>query len=253
MAETLVLLGRDHPQLGDLQVRHSADGRAAIALCAGSDPESPARWAKGDPACPNEDAVLCIVDGRRALLAVANAHFGPEASETLIRGLAGGGLPSSTLELRARLDALVRSRAASSESATTLCAVLVDRAGASAQGFSVGDSTCAVLRRGSPAGPRNPKASSYVSLGDPEGLTEGRWFGFDLEPGDLLVCFTDGVDECCYGQPERSIGPAHLATLLDDVGPEPTRFVHALAELALRGVDGQPGGQDNLAIAALRP
>ena len=70
-----------------------------------------------------------------------------------------------------------------------------------------------------------------------------------MPPGDLVVAFTDGVDECHYGKPESSVRIDHVAELFGVVSSVEV-FVEALGALALSGVDGHPGGQDNLAIAA---
>ena len=62
----------------------------------------------------------------------------------------------------------------------------------------------------------------------------------------------DGIDQCHYRQPETSVTPRHLRSLLAETGPEPSRYAQALVELALRGVDGNPGGQDNIALVVTR-
>jgi hypothetical protein len=69
--------------LGEAEARYGAygletlpSGRVACALSVGSDPTSPAMAHKGNPAMPNEDALRAIDAGDRALLAVADAHYG---------------------------------------------------------------------------------------------------------------------------------------------------------------------------------
>jgi hypothetical protein len=100
----------------------------------------------------------------------------------------------------------------------------------------------------------NRKNRDYVSPWSAGALDPRRAleFGFSVAPGELVVAFTDGVDECHYGKPDTSIGKRHLWNLLPDAGGSPEHYVRALAELALQGVGGNPGGQDNLAIAATR-
>ena len=84
------------------------------------------------------------------------------------------------------------------------------------------------------------------TLGDPS----VRRFTFRVRAGGLLVAFTDGVDECHYANPQTSIRASHHAALFAEVGPNPRSYVRRLAGLALSGVDGNPGGEDNLAIVA---
>ena len=75
-------------------------------------------------------------------------------------------------------------------------------------------------------------------------------FAFTGNPGDLLLAYTDGIDECHYGKPETSVTPQIMADLWRATGNEPEVYVRRLVELALSGVDGHPGGQDNLAVVA---
>ena len=66
----------------------------------------------------------------------------------------------------------------------------------------------------------------------------------------LVAGFTDGIDECHYRSPETSVGYHHIAALAADVDYDPLRLVTELTQLALTGVDGNPGGQDNIAVIA---
>jgi hypothetical protein len=75
-------------------------------------------------------------------------------------------------------------------------------------------------------------------------------FSFTASPGDLLLAYTDGIDECHYRRPETSVTPQIMAELRRETGGEPEAYVRRLVELALSGVDGHPGGQDNLAVVA---
>ena len=54
------------------------------------------------------------------------------------------------------------------------------------------------------------------------------------------------VGGCC------EIGPAHIHDLYSSIAPRPAGFAEALARLALAGVDDNPGGQDNIALVAVR-
>ena len=44
--------------------------------------------------------------------------------------------------------------------------------------------------------------------------------------------------------------PQIMAELWQETGDEPEAYVRRLVELALSGVGGHPGGQDNLAVVA---
>ena len=98
--------------------------------------------------------------------------------------------------------------------------------------------------------PLHGKSSRYVSLAQAHSLRRERAerFEFAFGAGELVVGFTDGVDECHYRQPRTSIGPRHLQDLLIVSSGDPAAYASALAGLALAGVDGNPGGEDNLAI-----
>jgi hypothetical protein len=61
------------------------------------------------------------------------------------------------------------------------------------------------------------------------------------------MAFTDGIDECHYRSPATSLGSAQFVELFDEVGAAPEIYCGRLAQWALDGLDGHPGGQDNLA------
>ena len=74
-------------------------------------------------------------------------------------------------------------------------------------------------------------------------------FQFQLEPEEeILLLYTDGVNECCYRDPHRSVQLQHLEALYEAHAPDPAALVEALMQLALAGVDGHAGGQDNIVI-----
>ena len=78
-----LLLGRDHDECG-IATTVAVGDRAAASISVGGDPRSPSLQFKGSRYVPNEDA-LCIVDsGDRVVMAVADAHFGHEASHAMI-------------------------------------------------------------------------------------------------------------------------------------------------------------------------
>ena len=77
-------------------------------------------------------------------------------------------------------------------------------------------------------------------------------FTFTLDEDDLLLAFTDGIDECHYRKPSQSIQKQHFMQLFAEYGNNPERYGRALTELALQGVDGFKGGQDNIALVIFR-
>ena len=77
-------------------------------------------------------------------------------------------------------------------------------------------------------------------------------FAFEAAPGELVLAFTDGINECHYRYPETSVSPQHLQSLLAEIGAEPERYARRLVEMALAGVGGHPGGQDNIALVVVR-
>jgi hypothetical protein len=129
-----------------------------------------------------------------------------------------------------------------------------DRGSRRGFGVSFGDSSFAVL---GPAGVRLAdleRPMRFASPARPASLDPddgGEAFAFAAAPGELLIAFTDGIDGCHYNHPETSVTPAILADLFAGTparGADPEHYARALIELALAGVDGHPGGQDNIAL-----
>ncbi len=237
----VIRLGRDHPELGELEVDVLPDAGAATAISAGVHKHVH----KNDP---NEDALFARVDGDVVRFGVADAHWGGGASAILIERLAA---EASEVQLaRVFEDDLADARG----SETTLIHVTYDRRTRLGGGQSFGDSTVVVVGEGVPAHRVNEKSRNYVTPNTPEGLEpeRARVIAFEAPETGLIVAFSDGVDECHYGQPETSIGLSHLDALFEKTGPDPRAFVEQLARMAMAGVDGNPGGQDNIAIVAVR-
>ena len=249
----LLLLGRDHEEYGRFTlVRVSA--HTAAALSAGADEVFAAASQKLHP---NEDALLVHEDARHTLVCVADAHFGREASERLLERLAQELVPVP--ENPEQLDAVLRRLAAEKRrddlaSETTLTILVLDRMFRQAFGVSFGDSSVVVARPGEIPQRENRQTSSYVTPARPRTLSPGDadHFAFSPAAGDLVLVFTDGIDECCYRDPDRSISPEVLRELLERVGSEPECVCRELTDLALLGVDGHPGGQDNVALVVTR-
>lgn len=259
--DAFLLLGRDHSEYGSVHVVSSASGRGAAAISVGADPESPSLACKGDPStCPNEDAALLIDEGRHVLLAVADGHVGEEASHRLLELLhqqvADAGLPRGEEELVRSIRALrypVEAPADQPEAGSTLIVATLDRDTRRGALVSFGDSTLAWV--GAQGEQRiNRKIPRFVTLHRPQSLLPG-WghvAAFDVEAGGLLVAFTDGVDECHYSTPRTSVRGRHRADLFREVGSDPRAFAERLVHLALEGVGGHPGGQDNVVVVVAR-
>jgi len=258
MRETIQLLGEHHPRFGDLRVEDQAGGRTAAAISAGSDGPYGAAIFKADLHVPNEDACGAVDDAERTLLVVADGHHGHRASHDLVTRALALDVPRDTLELLGALRHLAAVDGPQDLSASTLLLAVCDRRRGRGFGASFGDSSLVLLDRGAQPLPVTQKDERYVSPRNPAGLDPRRAqeFEFAAPPDSLLVAFTDGVDECCYRAPERSLGLGDIGDLLDRVGREEAeltrRFTDALARAALQGLQPDAGGQDNLAIVATR-
>lgn len=261
-SDTLLMLGRDHAVYGEIS--RGSLGPVAACLSVGADTESPSLAFKADKALPNEDALLAKRSGDLYLLAVADAHFGHLASHLLLERLAerqlprrGPGEEGAVFELMELCLSVQRPHQSSRSGTTLLVALYASRTGR-VLALSTGDSTLGTL---SSAGwrVRNEHNHSYLGLDLPSYPDEWDLTEFTLEPESLLILHTDGVDECHYRQPETSIRSHHMESLWKGLSSEPPeslelrvgRFSEALTRMALEGVDGHPGGQDNIALLAL--
>lgn len=246
--------GADHSVYGEYVL--GAKQGLVWGISVGADQQSPSRRFKGDQEVPNEDGLLVVDDGQRCLMAVADAHFGAEASHDLLLALAvaldAGQIPTSPAALADLVRGLEPDQAAEYASETTLLVAVHDRTAERGFGISFGDSSLAVLgSRGiRMAGLGQPVR--FVSPAQPGSLDPDEVaFEFTAQPGELLIAFTDGIDGCHYNHPETSVTPAIMASLFAETGPDAERYARALIELALAGVDGNPGGQDNIALIVL--
>ena len=241
------MIGRDYPDLG-VYSQQALDGVQGC-ISAGSDPDSPSFAYKGDKGlCPNEDGLVILKDGDLWLLAVADGHLGHYSSHALLDGL------SQLTKVPARLGplSLVLSSGEwidDTAGGTTLLVACCDRSTGAVFGLSFGDSSLVTL---GPSGAqvRNQPNESYLRGGGPIEVEDGRPFQFQLSPGEIMLLYTDGVNECCYRDPFRSIKLQHLDSMYTEHEQDPARLTGALMELALAGVDGNPGGQDNIVIVS---
>lgn len=256
------MFGRDHAVYGRVDAVGVRAGSAtdsttdsAAAMAVGADADSPSHEYKGDPDVPNEDA-LCLVDrGSWVGAAVADAHYGAAASHRLIERLHDTWpdvRPRDGGHLAAIVDALRTGDTVPAESETTLLVVVLDRELGTGFGLSFGDSSCAIVGPATDPVAINRRNATYLHPGKPRNFARGRHFEFQAEPGELVLVYTDGIDECHYRSPTTSIRPHHLAAIARDTHYAPLEFVDRAANAALAGVDGHPGGQDNIAIIATR-
>lgn len=249
LVSRLLLLGQDCVRYGDPYLVNL--GTVSASLCVGSDRHSPSLAFKADPDQPNEDGLLVVQEGALTLLAVADAHFGVEASHALLSRMAKWvSIPDSSETL---LEALLKMELplVDSNSATTLSVVVANSESGQGFGWNVGDSSICVIKKDLE---HQVEATSHF-LGWTGEPWQKSWFEectFSLESGDLLLLFTDGVNECHYRSPRTSITAGHIETLWHRLGRDPEQFVKYLTTQALDGVMGAPGGQDNIAILALR-
>lgn len=253
MDDRIQLLGEHHLEWGLHAVKTTRGARSAAAISIGSDPDSPSMKSKGDPELANEDAALVLEDGPRTLLAVADAHHGHRASHDIISALAAlDAIPGRSSSLGSAVRELEPAHG-EDESASTLLVAVVDRAAGLCFGFSFGDSSL-VRVSDSGAARINVRHAAFVHLRGPDRIdpAEAHEFRFFCPPGELVLAHTDGVDECHYHSPATSVRTAHLGALFAETGTDVRRYANSLMELALAGVDGHPGGQDNVAIALTR-
>ncbi len=221
--------------------------RAAAGLHTGEGPSTnPKRW-------PCEDSLaLCRLRDDDFLAAVADAHWGGGAGESVARGLrrawAAGDprlrpvqrLHRALLQLEARHMA---ERPADDGSETT--ALLAHLEGRTLSFVSVGDSFLLVVdpTRGSCA-LRNQLAGFFLGLRPLASLPGSPIDGGSLtvEPGQIVLLASDGLEESMSG-----VGPARTVELLTGDDPLEVR----LERLLRAGSEAPGGGRDNLALVAL--
>ena len=248
----VLLLGQDYGAYGEIASR-LVGSQTAVAITVGSDEQSPSGQFKYDPAVANEDA-LCLLDaGDWVGLAVADAHYGPESSHLLIERLHqtwSRVAPSDSQHLAQMVESLSQGAPALTESECTLMVAVFDRRRGRGFGLSFGDSTFALVAPGLTTQPINRRDSRFVTPAVARSLRRGRSFDFEAQPGDMLLAYTDGIDGCHYRNPRTSVRPHHIAAIAKAAGYDPLELVRDVTAAALEGVDGNPGGQDNIVIAA---
>ncbi|MCW5867208.1 MAG: SpoIIE family protein phosphatase [Candidatus Eremiobacteraeota bacterium] len=185
------------------------------------------------------------------LLAVADSHLGQYAGHQLLTemSLRWSCVPSHLGQLSLMLSAFEWPTEPSGGGTTLLVAVL-NRASGEVFGLSYGDSSLLTVSRDAVV-LRNRVNDQFLAQGVPLRIEQAEVFRFVLARDESLLLYTDGVNECCYRDPHRSIQARHLLEVFQrsDGGGR----LLALTELALSGVEGQPGGQDNIAAILVGP
>jgi len=251
----LALFGADHRRFGAAAHLAGDGGRLGLAISAGARAERIAWWSKGDPDLPNEDACCIVDDGRRIMLAVADAHFGHQPSHAAIGVLLAADPAAAPAALEALLASIAADRsvaAADDAAATALAIAVVDRADGLGFGVVFGDATVARVGAGGVVY-LSRAAHDFVTPGRPSTFSgAGRRFRFALRPDELLIAYSDGVDGC-GGPTQRGITAEELRRLAGRPRQDAARCARALVRWALRGVAGRTGGHDNVAVAAAGP
>ena len=234
------LFGDDHAVFGEVSVADLGGGSGVIAISKGRYPKG---YATLDA---NEDAVMVARVNERALLAVADGHWGFDAARAAISSLSSGA--GSLLEVDAGPEAIVRAalgRAVRSVrdvldrapdprsgSRTTLTVACVSHGMLSAGGF--GDSRAVVLRDGAPRPVWHP-APFLGRDTDPAHAWIERPKGV---PGSRIAVMSDGLTDFLGRRwPERLAGLVDLP--LDE-------FAAGAIEAAFEG-----GAGDHISIAAV--
>ncbi len=249
-------LGCHHQTYGEFFSEKLSDNIAAF-ISVGSDPTSPSLAYKGNSDCLNEDAYFVAENEGWLLVAVADAHYGPDASHALMERLAEScaSIPQSSGELALLLLGLGHPPWPGN-SATTFLVAVCNQSTGDGFGFSWGDSSLCSLDS---SGLRqlNHVDEEYISAQDPMDIQQSK-FAFKLEPGSLLMAFTDGINECHYRSPLTSVTERELVSIyrgLNQMAPNEESQAFELGrqvvELALQGVEGQAGGQDNIALVVI--
>lgn len=249
--ESRLLLGRDHTRWNGFDLITTGHGRTAAATSVGG---AYVRRSKQGAEFPNEDCAVVVEQDARTLLAVLDGHTGWRASH-VAAAILGERAPPATLEdlLQAVQGGAFSADEPSGDcSATTMILAVLDRDAGRAFGLSFGDSSA--VRIHERAEPLADKLDDYLvpwgrmELAD----DELRSFSTTMRPGDDLVLFSDGVDECHRHHPETSVTVADLAAVRSEMGATPASFCAGIVQLALAGVRGHPGGEDNVTVVVSR-
>lgn len=250
----LLLLGKNYGTYSAISST-AVGSEAAAGTSVGADPDSPSHQFKHDDTVNNEDALCMIAAPDWIGMAVADAHYGPESSHMLMERLHdiwAKVRPKNVDHLAEMIEFLRQGDPAETESETTLLVTVFDRESREGFGLSWGDSSFAIV--GSERSPWriNAHDNRFVATNRRGTLRNGGPFDFTAEPGELLLMFTDGINECHYRNPATSVQEYHIHEAVRSAQFEPLDVVNRVISTALGGVDGYPGGQDNIVMAAAR-
>lgn len=251
--QIVTLLGSDH--LVPDQYAMCSVGDDWLTYCSISLGSVEALARKGATDVPNEDSLFAADFGDRAVQVIADGHKGHEASHEIVERIADLVQDSSSVyEPLRTLDWCVGpfDEYASRTSRTTVTVTALDRQRKVLSGLSLGDSSVFLLRLSEGVRRLNPSTANYLApwAEEPPALSNIVRFKIDLAEGDIVLSCSDGLTECHYGQPATSITEADLETIRIQYGGDLDRFVEELSKTALKGVRGNPGGQDNVTIVA---
>ena len=248
----LLLLGEDYCDYGRVAAARVGTN-ASAAISVGADAGSPSHQFKADKSVPNEDALCVMEAGEWAAYAVADAHYGPESSHMLIsrfHQFLTKIRPTDSEHLGQMVEFLRQGDPAYTDSETTLLITIYDRTTRAGFGVSFGDSSFVVVGEGRTAEAINPRDNRYVTARSGPSLRNGAHFTFTANPGDMLLTFTDGIDECNYRSPATSVRPHHIEAAVTKADADTLEATKSIVAMALSGVDGNPGGEDNIALIA---
>ena len=249
-ARSITLLGSSFLQPGKIELKSIGEA-SACAMSVGSE-AAIRRKKKG--AAPNEDALYLADDGTDAVHLVADGHYGVEASESLVQSLGAlfdeDGPSAEAYQLYGMMAQSWRKREPLGKSRSTFILTSLHRARKTLRGFSIGDSACFLVRPGESVDRLDRPSRHYTAPWDyySLGVPSTSHFEADVTKGDVLISCTDGVTECYYGNPERSIQPVDVAEVVGRHLTDPRAIAEALGLLAMTGVRNEPGGEDNFAI-----
>lgn len=262
-SHSAALFGEDHDEVAAYamcSVGVPSSGRP-LTCCAISVGDVAALVRKGGTEVPNEDCLYAYDDGRYVIHIIADGHHGHEASHDLVEALGNAyDEHGPTLDTEESLELAHRASlvagdpdAALSVSRSTLLIARLDRREGRLGGVSLGDSPLFIGSVETGVRRVVEPNTRYVAPWDPELLgvaAEGSRFSVPVNSGEWILSCSDGVTECHYGTPDTSIQPSDIDSLMIRACGSPDAFVELLAALALTGVRGHPGGEDNVAIVA---
>lgn len=241
-----ILLGRDHTDVGVVEVLTPADD-VAIGITRGPHPK---RYEYVDP---NEDVVALVRDAGVTAFVVADGHNGHEGSHALVDGLLGA-LPDPLPPRLDRRPAVMAFHAANEHlravrrqltgpnrgTRSTMVLALIaagDDGTATVEATGVGDSAVIIVRDGVAT---QVTRDRHRFLGDrlsaPEVAGSIDHSVTELVDGDIVVVASDGL--------------TNFATL-DAIGPTVAGLAPEAAVRALVDLAGEGGAGDNIALAVL--